>query len=63
MRDIRRARDLGFSVKEVCHRLSLRRDRDRPSRKVKAIAQEHLADLDARISWMQAMAGAFGNRP
>lgn len=58
---IRRARDLGFSVGEIGHLLSLWRDRDRPSREVKAIAQKHVADLDARISEMQAMADALRN--
>lgn len=56
---IRRARDLGFSVEEIGHLLSLWRDRDRPSREVKAIAEKHIADLDARISEMQAMADAL----
>ena len=53
---IRRARDLGFSVAEIRHLLSLWRERDRPSREVKAIAEKHVADLDARIVEMQAMA-------
>ncbi len=53
---IRRARDLGFSVEEIGHLLSLWRDRDRPSREVKAIAEKHVADLDARIVEMKAMA-------
>lgn len=53
---IRRSRDLGFSVEEIGHLLSLWRDRDRPSREVKAIAEKHVADLDARIAEMQAMA-------
>ncbi|MBA4804204.1 MAG: Cu(I)-responsive transcriptional regulator [Brevundimonas sp.] len=56
---IRRARDLGFSVAEIGHLLSLWRDRDRPSREVKAIAQKHVADLDARIAEMKAMADAL----
>lgn len=53
---IRRARDLGFSVEEIGHLLSLWRDRVRPSREVKAIARKHVANLDARIAEMQAMA-------
>lgn len=53
---IRRARDLGFSVEEITQLLSLWRDRERPSREVKAIAQKHVFDLDARVSEMQAMA-------
>ena len=56
---IRRARDLGFSVEEIGHLLLLWRDRVRPSREVKAIAQKHVADLDARIGEMQAMADAL----
>jgi MerR family copper efflux transcriptional regulator len=53
---IKRARDLGFSIEEIRNLLSLWRDRGRPSREVKAIAEQHVADLDARIGRMQAMA-------
>ena len=50
LRFIRRARSLGFSMPEITQLLSLWRDRVRPSREVKAIAERHLADLDARIA-------------
>ena len=53
---IRRARSLGFSVEEIGRLLSLWRDRNRPSREVKVLAEKHVADLDARIKEMQAMA-------
>jgi Cu(I)-responsive transcriptional regulator len=56
LRFIRRARTLGFSIEEISHLLSLWRDRERPSREVKAIADAHVADLEARIAEMQAMA-------
>mgnify|MGYP001450387605 CR=1 FL=1 len=56
LRFIRRARSLGFSMAEITRLLSLWRDRDRPSREVKAIADKHRADLDARIAEMQSMA-------
>jgi MerR family transcriptional regulator, copper efflux regulator len=56
LRFIKRARNLGFSVAEITQLLSLWRDRARPSREVKAISDRHLADLDARIAEMQAMA-------
>jgi Cu(I)-responsive transcriptional regulator len=56
LRFIRRARSLGFSVEEIAGLLSLWRDRDRPSRDVKAIAEAHVADLQTRIAEMQAMA-------
>jgi Cu(I)-responsive transcriptional regulator len=56
LRFIKRARTLGFSVEEITNLLSLWRDRTRPSREVKAIADGHVADLRARIAEMQAMA-------
>lgn len=56
LRFIRRARNLGFSVEEITQLLALWRDRDRPSREVKAIASRRLQDLEARITEMQSMA-------
>ena len=56
LRFIKRARSLGFSMDEIAVLLSLWRDRRRPSREVKAIADRHVADLDARIAEMQSMA-------
>ena len=56
LRFIKRGRSLGFSMEEITQLLSLWRDRGRPSREVKAIADRHLADLDARIAEMQGMA-------
>lgn len=56
LRFIRRARNLGFSVVEISRLLALWRDRERPSREVKAVAEKHVADLDAKIAEMKAMA-------
>lgn len=56
LRFIRRARNLGFSVAEIGKLLALWRDNARPSREVKEMAEKHVADLDARITEMQAMA-------
>jgi len=56
LRFIKRARSLGFSMEEIGKLLSLWRDDRRPSREVKALAQGHIAALEARISQMQAMA-------
>ncbi len=61
LRFVKRARSLGFSVKEITRLLSLWRDRQRPSREVKAIAERHVADLEARIAEMQAMADTLRN--
>lgn len=52
---IRRARALGFSIEEITRLLALWRDRGRPSREVKEIADRHAADLRRRIADMQAM--------
>ena len=55
LRFVRAARDLGFSLKQVGELLSLWRDRRRPSRKVKALVTEHIAQLERKIAEMQAM--------
>jgi Cu(I)-responsive transcriptional regulator len=56
LRFIKRARRLGFSMAEIGALLMLWRDRGRPSREVRRIAEAHVADLEARIVEMQAMA-------
>jgi MerR family transcriptional regulator, copper efflux regulator len=53
---IRRGRRLGFSMDEIAVLLALWRDRARPSREVRRIAEAHVAELEARITEMQAMA-------
>ncbi len=55
LRFIRRARDLGFSIKEIETLLGLWRNRRRASADVKRIAQTHAADLQRRIDEMAAM--------
>ncbi len=52
---IRRARDLGFGIKEIEKLLGLWRNRRRASADVKRIAAAHAADLQRRIDEMQAM--------
>jgi Cu(I)-responsive transcriptional regulator len=61
LRFIRRARRLGFSIAEINALLALWRDRARPSREVKRIAETHIGDLEARVADMQAMAKSLGN--
>ena len=55
LRFIRRARDLGFSIKEVARLLSLWQNRRRASGDVRRIAQRQMAELDQKIVQLQAM--------
>ena len=55
LRFIRRARDLGFGMKEIEVLLALWRNRKRASAQVKRIALAHAADLQRRVNEMQAM--------
>lgn len=52
---IRRTRDLGFSLEEVSALLALWRDRKRPAREVKRLAEAHIADLERRMKEMRAV--------
>ena len=53
---IRRARDLGFSVKDIAQLLTLWQDRERASADVKALALTHVEALHTKISELEAMA-------
>lgn len=55
LRFIRRARDLGFSMKEIGALLGLWHNRRRASSEVKKLAARHMQQLDAKIAEMQAM--------
>ncbi len=55
LRFVRRARDLGFSMKEIKALLGLWVDRRRASADVKRMVTVHIAQLDARIAELQAM--------
>lgn len=55
LRFIHRARDLGFAIVDIRALLSLWRDRNRPSRDVKAIAVAHIAELEAKAEALHSM--------
>lgn len=48
LRFVRRARDLGFQVREIATLLELWRDQARSSAEVKALALAHVAELEER---------------
>ena len=58
---VRRARDLGFSMKEIKKLLSLWRNRSRNSSEVKRLALAHLKTLETKITELEAMASALRN--
>ena len=59
LRFVKRARNLGFSIKEIAALLALWGDRRRSSAKVKALTQKHIGELETRIAEMQAMKAAL----
>jgi len=55
LRFIRQGRVLGFSMKQIGDLMGLWLDQSRPSRKVKQLANDHIAELDVKIRELQAM--------
>lgn len=55
LRFVRRARDLGFSIRAIEHLLGLWRNRRRSSADVRRIAQRHIVELNQKIDELLAM--------
>lgn len=55
LRFIRQARNLGFSLSDIHSLLALWQDPQRESRAVKQLAQQHLAEIAAKITELQHM--------
>lgn len=56
---IKRARNAGFSLKQIAELLSLWQNTRRSSAQVKRVATEHIMELEAKIAEMQSMTDAL----
>lgn len=61
LRFIRHARDLGFALEDIDALLRLWGDRERSSCEVKALALDHIATLDRKITELQAMRASLAD--
>jgi len=57
---IKRSRDLGFSLEEVGKLLTLWQDRERASADVKALAMQHIDELNRRIEELVSLRDTLG---
>lgn len=61
LRFIKRARLLGFPIKQIGDLLKLWRDKNRSSRKVRALAEQHREAVRSRMEAHQAIIGVLGS--
>jgi Cu(I)-responsive transcriptional regulator len=55
LRFVKRARELGFSMKDIKQLLSLWKNKSRTSSHVKTIAQKHISELENKLFEIQGM--------
>src|SRR5690606_19270161 len=59
LRFVQRARSLGFTVAQMAELLALWRDRSRASADVRALALQHVEELEARARELQSMSNTL----
>ncbi len=59
LRFIKRARSLGFSIKQIAQLLALWHDRSRTSAQVRSVALAHIEELETKIVELRAMANTL----
>lgn len=55
LRFVKRARELGFSMKDIKQLVSLWKNKNRPSSQVKSIAKKHVDELEKKLEEIQSM--------
>ena len=58
---VKRARELGFSMKDIKQLVSLWRNKNRTSSQVKSIATKHVAELEKKLFEIQSMLSTLNN--
>lgn len=58
---VKKARSLGFSMKEIKKLVNLWRNKSRPSSEVKKLAQIHIKQLESKIHELQIMTNTLKN--
>ena len=61
LRFVKRARELGFSMKDIKQLVGLWRNKSRPSAQVKKIALKHKIELEKKLKEVQSMLGTINN--
>lgn len=59
IRFIKRAQDLGFTLKEIEELIALRDAKGRKRSEVRALAEAKMGDIDKKLAQLQAMRGAL----
>lgn len=59
LRFVKRARELGFSMKDIKQLVGLWRNKSRPSSQVKSMTLKHIGELEKKLAEIQGMLGTL----